>query len=198
MLSHRLQLDVLRVASFINHFYPGESMNRLLLGTCVLAATFAIGAAPAAAAPNDQRPITTVDTFPPHVVTDLPCLEGEEFVATGKVTARVRFVQDEKGLHFVFWARNEGTVVPVDGTGLTYVESGNVDRRAVNVNLINGVFVSSFINNDSFVAYQDGKVDASSTIRIHEHEQFVGFDTDGDGVPDVVRVEISNVRLSCP
>jgi hypothetical protein len=48
------------------------------------------------------------------------------------------------------------------------------------------------------VAYQDGKVDASSTIRIHEHEQFVGFDTDGDGVPDVVRVEISEVRLSCP
>ena len=67
-----------------------------------------------------------------------------------------------------------------------------------NANLINGVFVSSFINNDSFATYQDGKVDASSTIRIHEHEQFVGFDTDGDDVPDVVRVEFSKVRLSCP
>ena len=50
-------------------------------------------------------------------------------MATGKVTARVRFVQDEKGAHFVFWARNEGTLTPVDGTGPTYVESGNVDRR---------------------------------------------------------------------
>jgi hypothetical protein len=173
-------------------------MKRLLLGICFLGAAFAAGAVPATATVTDQRPITIVETTGPHVISDLPCLEGEEFLATGKVTARIRFVQDEKGVHFVFWARNEGTLVPVDGTGPTYVENGNVDRRAQNVNLINGVFVASFINNDSFVAYQDGKVDASSTIRIHEHEQFVGFDTDGDGVPDVVRVEFQTNRLSCP
>jgi len=173
-------------------------MKRLLLGTCLLAAALVVSAAPAVAAPNDQRPITTVETIGLHVDIDLPCLEGKEFLATGKVTARVRFVEDDKGAHFVFWARNEGTLVPVDGTGPTYVESGNVDRRVANVNLINGVFVFSFINNDSFVAYEDGKVDASSTIRIHEHEQFVGFDTNGDRVPDVVRVEFSKVRFSCP
>jgi hypothetical protein len=60
------------------------------------------------------RPITTVETTGPDVITDLPCLEGKEFLATGKVTAKIRFVQDEKGVHFVFWARNEGTLVPVD------------------------------------------------------------------------------------
>jgi hypothetical protein len=173
-------------------------MKRLLLGICFLGAAFATGAVPATATVTDQRPITIVETTGPDVISDLPCLEGEEFLATGEVTARIRFVEDEKGTHFVFWARNEGTLVPVDGTGPTYVESGNVDRRVQNINLINGVFVASFTNNDSFVAHQDGKVDASSTIRIHEQEQFVGFDTDGDGVPDVVRVEFQKARFSCP
>jgi hypothetical protein len=49
------------------------------------------------------------------------------------------------------------------------------------------------------MAYQDGKLDASATVRIRELEQFVGFDTDGDGMPDVVRVEFQMSRFSdCP
>jgi len=172
-------------------------MNRLLLGTCVLAATFATSAAPAAATVNDQGTITEFFTSGPNV-DDMPCLEGEQFLSTGTKETRFHFVDAEEGLHVFFSEHNEGTAVPVDGTGPTYVERGNADHLVFNANLVHGVYVFNHVNNDSFVAYQDGKLDASLTIRIQNHEHFVLIDTDGDGVPDVVRAEFSRDRDSCP
>ena len=48
------------------------------------------------------------------------------------------------------------------------------------------------------IAYQDGKVVSAQTIRIHELEQITATDTDGDGIPDIVKVEFSKPRFSCP
>jgi hypothetical protein len=48
------------------------------------------------------------------------------------------------------------------------------------------------------VAFEDGKVVSAETIRIHELEHIVGTDTDGDGVPDSVKVEFSKAKFSCP
>jgi hypothetical protein len=174
-------------------------MNRLLLGSCVLAATFAMGTLPAAATVTDHGTVRTFTTSGPEIVTDVTCQEGEPYLVTGSEAITVHFVEAEEGLHVSVHEHHEGTAVPVDGTGLTYVENGNTDHRVVNVNFVNGFVVFSFVNNDSFVAYRDGKLDASSTLRIHEQEQFVGVDTDGDGVPDVVRVQFSKSRFSsCP
>ena len=39
---------------------------------------------------------------------------------------------------------------------------------------------------------------SAQTIRIHELEHIVATDTDGDGVPDSVKVEFSKAKFSCP
>jgi hypothetical protein len=185
----------------LGHFYSGDCMKRLLLGISIVGAAFATSAVPAAATVNDQGTITTFETIGPNVVAgDNPCDEGEQYLETGTKATRFHFVDAEEGLHVFFSEHNEGTAVPVDGTGPTYVERGNTDHQVFNANLVNGVFVFNHVNNDSFVAYRDGKLDASSTIRIQEHEHYVLIDTDGDGVPDVVRAEFSKNRFtfSCP
>ena len=139
------------------------------------------------------------DHFAPQV-TDLPCLEGKEFVATGRVVFRGTFVDGEGFLHFTGIQRFSGTLVPVDGQGPTYVESGNVDKVNFTAHDVSaGVqLVQTRVNNDRFLGYLDGKVVASATIRIHEVEHFVGLDTDGDGVPDAVKVSVNNQDFSCP
>ena len=158
-----------------------------------------LGIAPALAAPSDQGWIRISSTFGPEIVNDVECQEGTDYVVTGTEEIRIHFVDTDAGVHFTLWETHTGTAVPADGTGITYVESGNIERAAGLTNFVNGVYVFSFVNTDSFVAYQDGMLEATSTIRILNRQQFVAFDTDGDGVPDVVRVDITEDRFTtCP
>jgi hypothetical protein len=134
------------------------------------------------------------------LITDLPCLEGKEFVATGSVVFRGTFVNSEGFFHFTGIQRFSGTLVPVDGQGPTYVESGNIDKVNFTARDVSAgvALVQTRVNNDRFLGYVDGKVVASATIRIHEVEHFVGQDTDGDGVPDAFKVSVNNHDFSCP
>lgn len=155
---------------------------------------------PAGATAPEVGHFSGEDHFAPQVITDLPCLEGKEFVATGSVVFRGTFVNSEGLFHFTGIQRFSGTFVPLDGQGSTYVESGNVDKVNFTARDVSaGVqLVQTRANNDRFVGYLDGKVVASATIRVHEVEHFVGLDTNGDGVPDAFKVSVTNHDFSCP
>lgn len=167
--------------------------------TVALVVCLMAGAAADAATPEVGH-FSGEDHFAPQVITDLPCLEGKEFVATGGVVFRGTFVNREGFLHFTGIQRFSGTLVPVDGQGPTYVESGNVDKVNFAARDVSaGVeLVQTRVNNDRFLGYVDGKLVASATIRIHELEHFVGLDTDGDSVPDAFKVSVNNHDFSCP
>jgi hypothetical protein len=60
------------------------------------------------------------------------------------------------------------------------------------------VFTITHVNNENFVAYENGKVVGSQIIRIHELEHIVTTDVDGDGEPDSLKFEISKLTFSCP
>ena len=154
----------------------------------------------AVATPPDVGHFSGQDTFGPEVITDLPCLEGKEFVVTGGVNFRGSFVNSEQFFHFAGIERHFGTLVPVDGQGPTYVESGNADRFDFTARVLPAgeELVQTHVNNDRFVAYVNGKVVASATIRIHEVQHFRGLDTDGDGVPDEFKVSVEINDVSCP
>jgi hypothetical protein len=73
---------------------------------------------PAAATVNDQGTITTFETIGPIVVvSEGPCDEGEQVLVTATKATRFHFVDAEEGLHVFFFEHNEGTAVPVKGTG---------------------------------------------------------------------------------
>ena len=157
------------------------------------------GLSPSAhAAAADQGSFSRFEVLP-EIITDLPCLDGSEFVATGTETVRGHFVDSAEGFHFEQTEKHTGQFVPVSD-GLTYVERGNVEKIVVNRPPLGGGGVINFtlVNNDAFVVIEDGHIVAQATIRIHELERFTGVDTDGDGFADRVRVDISRVRLSCP
>jgi hypothetical protein len=167
----------------------------LVLGLVIGAAC----AAPAHAIVVDHGTFSTEEHFGPMVISDLPCLEGKEFSLTGAEFIRGSFVDaGDAGFHFRQIEKHEGTAVPVDGQGPTYVERGTADVSVFNTRTASGVFTFTHVNNDNFVAFQDGKVVSAQTIRIHEVEHLVGTDTDGDGVPDSVKVEFSKATVSCP
>ena len=165
----------------------------------VLAVPLAVAfATPAYAAVVDHGSFTSEEHFG-LMVTDLPCLEGKEFLATGGEVLRGNFVDaGDAGFHYFQIEQFEATLVPVDGQGPTYVESGSTDVNVFNAHTVNGVFTYTRVNNDNFIAYEDGKVVSAQTIRIHELNHIVGTDTDGDGVPDSVKVEFSKPTFSCP
>jgi hypothetical protein len=166
----------------------------------VLAVAMAVAfATPAYATVVDHGSFTNEQHFGPMVITDLPCLEGKEFVATGSGLLRGNFVDaGDAGFHYFQIEKFEATLVPVDGQGPTYVESGSADVNVFNTHTVSGVFTFTRMNTDSFVAYEDGKVVSAQTIRIHELDHIVGTDTDGDGIPDSVKVEFSKPKFSCP
>jgi len=165
----------------------------------VLAVPLAVAfATPAYAAVVDHGSFTSEEHFG-LMVTDLPCLEGKEFLATGGEVLRGNFVDaGDAGFHFFFMEKHEGTAVPVDGQGPTYVESGNTGMSVFNTRTVSGVFTFTRMNTDNFIAYEDGKVVSAHTIRIHELDHLTATDTDGDGVPDSVKVEFSKPTFSCP
>jgi hypothetical protein len=175
----------------------GARWRRAIL---VLAVAMAVAfATPAYATVVDHGTFTSEQHFGPMVITDLPCLEGKEFIATGAEFIRGNFVDaGDAGFHFFQNEKHEGTAVPVDGQGPTYVESGAVDVSVFNTRTVSGVFTFTRMNTDNFIAYDDGKVVSAQTIRIHELEHIVATDTDGDGVPDSVKVEFSKPTFSCP
>jgi hypothetical protein len=165
-----------------------------VLVACALGGTAAASPAP------EVGHFSGVDTFGPGIVTDLPCLEGTEFVGTGSEVFRGTFVNSEGFFHFSGTNLFSATLVPVSGEGPTYVEGGNVEKinftaRAVPA----GVAINSTnIINDQFIGYVDGKRVTTATIRVHEVQHFVGVDTDGDNVPDVFTVSVTVDRVSCP
>jgi hypothetical protein len=175
----------------------GAMWRRAML---VLALAMAVAfATPAYATVVDHGTFTSEEHFGPMVITDLPCLEGKEFIGTGAEFIRGHFVDaGDAGFHFFQIEKHEGTLVPVNGQGPTYVESGNTDVNVFNTRTVSGVFTLTHVINDSFVAFEDGKLVGGATIRIHVVEHVVGTDTDGDGVPDSVKVEFSKPKISCP
>jgi len=180
-----------------NRRLGGARCRRAML---VLAVAMAVAfATPAYATVVDHGSFTSEDYFGPMVITDMPCLEGKEFIATGAEFIRGNFVDaGDAGFHYFQNEKHEGTAVPVDGQGPTYVESGAVDISVFNTRTVSGVFTFTRMNTDNFIAYQDGKVVSAQTIRIHELEHITATDTDGDGVPDSVKVEFSRPTFSCP
>jgi hypothetical protein len=165
-----------------------------------LAAALAVAfATPAYATVVDHGSFTSEEHFGPMVITDMPCLESKEFIATGTEFIRGNFVDaGDAGFHYFQNEKHEGTAVPVDGQGPTYVESGAVDISVFNTRTVSGVFTFTRMNTDNFIAYEDGKVVSGQTIRIHELEHITATDTDGDGIPDIVKVEFSKPKFSCP
>jgi hypothetical protein len=169
-----------------------------LVAAIVLSSACLTGSPSAHATAADQGSFSRFEVLP-EIITDLPCLDGTEFVATGTEAVRGHFVDSAEGFHFEQTEKHTGQFVPVDD-GLTYVEQGNVEKIVINRPPLGGGGVINFtlVNNDSFVVIENGHVVAQATIRIHELERFTGVDTDGDGFADRVKVDFSKVRLSCP
>jgi hypothetical protein len=173
---------------------------KALSATVVLAACLAGGGIAASAAPPDVGHFSGTDTFPPALVTDLPCLEGTAFIASGSVDFRGTFVNSPTFFHFAGTERFSTTLVPV-GEGLTYVERGSIDRTVFTARVVDGGInvLQNHINNDNFFGFdENGKLVASATIRVHELTHFVGVDTNGDNVPDQFKVSIDVDDVSCP
>ena len=159
-----------------------------------------VGSPAAGAAAPEVGHFSSVDPIGPEVISDLPCLEGKEFTLTGSVISRGTVVGSPDFFHFSGLEKHTGTLVPVDGQGPTYVESGNVEHNGFTARRVSTGFnlVETFVNNDRFVGYVGGKRVSSATIRIHELQHFVGVDTNGDDVPDVFKVSVNIDNLSCP
>jgi hypothetical protein len=152
--------------------------------------------APVSAGVIDHFTLQTFERIGPMVTDDLPCLEGTRFVATGTKATKTRVLETDRGFHFFFSEHNENRLVPVSGSGPTYVEQGNQDHLTFNRNFSHGTITFSHVNNDRFVPYRGGKR-TGDAIRIHEHETFVAVDTDGDGAPDDIRLDRARSRLTC-
>jgi hypothetical protein len=177
---------------------PGATPLRLLAAIMVFSVCLVVSP-PAEATVFDQGSFSRFEVFPETIISDLPCLEGTEFVGTGTEAVRGHFVDSAEGFHFEQTEKHTGQLVPI-GDGLTYVEQGNVEKIVFNGPPLGGGGVINFtlVNNDAFVAIEDGHIVAEATIRIHEVERFTGVDTDGDGFADRVMVDFSEGRLSCP
>ncbi|HET9646765.1 MAG TPA: hypothetical protein VFP34_00850 [Microlunatus sp.] len=54
------------------------------------------------------------------------------------------------------------------------------------------------MDNASFIGYEVGKVVSAARIRVQAIFRIVATDTDADGVPDIIRVELEKTDFSCP
>ena len=159
-----------------------------------------VGSPAAGAAAPEVGHFSSVDPIGPEVISDLPCLEGKEFTLTGSVASRGTFINSPDFFHFSGLEKFSATLVPVDGQGPTYVENQRPEHNIFIARAVDGGFdlVQTFVNNDRFVGYVNGKRVSSATIRIHELQHFVGVDTNGDDVPDVFKVSVTIDNVSCP
>jgi hypothetical protein len=167
--------------------------------TAVVVACLLGGPAASASSPEVGH-FSGQETFGPQVITDLPCLEGKEFTATGGVSFRGTFVNSDGFFHFSGTNRFFATLVPVDGQGPTYVEGGNVEKNNFTARAVPaGVQINQTnIINDQFLGYEDGKLVTTATVRVHEVHHFVGVDTNGDDIPDEFKVSVNIDDVSCP
>jgi hypothetical protein len=174
---------------------------RPMLKTAPVVAAVAspMGASAAAASPPEIRHFDGTMEFPP-VVSDLPCLEGQQFLVSGGQSFHGTFVADNGFLHVTNIEKFFATAVPVDGQGPTYVEAPNVNKTTFTTRAVSArdEIVSTNVNNDRFLGYVDGQRVTSATIRIHQVEHFVALDTDGDGEPDAFKVSVTINDFSCP
>jgi hypothetical protein len=172
---------------------PLRSLVAIVASSVCLAVTPSANATAA-----DQGSFSRFEVLP-EIITDLPCLDGSEFVANSTEAVRGHFVDSAEGFHFEQTEKHTGQFVPVGG-GPTYVEQSNVEKIVVNRPPLGGGGVINFtlVNNDAFVVIEDGHIVAKATIRVQELERFTGVDTDGDGFADRVRVDFSRARLGCP
>jgi hypothetical protein len=171
-----------------------------LSATIAVVGCLAVVPAGAAADPPEVGHFSGVETFGPDVITDLPCLEGTQFLSSGSERFRGTFVNSEGFFHFAGTEIFEGTLVPI-GEGLTYVEGGNMNQFVFTARAVDaGVAINQTeVINDQFIAYdENGRRVASATIRVHILTHFVGVDTNEDDVPETFKVSIERVRLSCP
>jgi hypothetical protein len=186
---------------------PRSSAKRtgrlVVKAVAVIAALVAcfVGSPVAGAVPGQEvGHFSSVDPIGPEVISDLPCLEGKEFMLTGSVSSRGSFVNSVDFFHFTGMEQFSATLVPVDGQGPTYVERNRPAHITLTARRVSGFInlVQTEVNNDRFDAYVDGKRVSSATIRIHEVQHFVGSDTDGDNFPDVFKVSVTVDKVSCP
>ena len=80
-----------------------EGVVRMALGTASVFAALVVclvSSPAASASPPEVGHFSGTDQFGPEVITDLPCLEGTEFVLTGGVAFRGTFVNSEDFFHF--------------------------------------------------------------------------------------------------
>jgi hypothetical protein len=140
------------------------------------------------------------DHFGPLVVTDLPCLNGKAFTASGTAVSRGTFVGSPAFFHFTGTEQFSATLVPVDGQGPTYVERAGVEHTNFTARAApaGADLVNTQVNNDRFLGYVNGKLVSSTTIRIHELTHFVGLDTNGDNIPDDFKVSVTVTDVDCP
>src|SRR5829696_6109332 len=128
---------------------------------CVIgvSATCLALSSPAEATVLDQGTFARFEVFPETIISDLPCLEGTEFIGTGTEAVRGHFVDSAEGFHFEQTEKHTGELIPV-GDGLTYVEQGNVEQIVFNGPPLGGGGVINFtqVNNDAFVAIEDGHI----------------------------------------
>ena len=173
--------------------------RRVILVLAATTATIGGFTAPAAASVVDHDHFVIEYQFPEQVITDLPCFLGEEFLATGSAIFRGTIVNaGDDGFHFSQIEMFEQTLVPVDGQGPTYVESGGVTRVSFNIRTASGVGTFTRVNNDKYFGFEGGRVVSAATIRVHELVRFVADDTDDDGMPDVVNFDFYKADFSCP
>lgn len=167
--------------------------------TCVAAAPASAAVSAPASAVVDHGAFVIEETFGPEVISDLPCLLGKQFVETGSAVFRGTIVDlGTDGIHFSQIEKFDTTLVPVDGQGPTYIESGAAEVTSLDGHFASGMATFTNVNNDNYIAYEGGKVVGADKIRIHEMYHVVVMDTNGDGQPDNVAVEFDKASFSCP
>lgn len=173
--------------------------RRVISALATTTVMIGVVAAPASASVVDNNHYVIEEEFPETIRTDIPCLLGKEFWATGSVIIRGTFVDaGDEGFHFSQIEKWENTFVPVDGLGPTYVENGSVTHIRANARMASGVVTFTRVDNANFIAYEGGKVVSAAKIRVQEIFRIVATDTDADGVPDIIRVELEKADFSCP
>ena len=115
----------------------------------------------------DQGRFSQFEVFPEMIVTDLPCLEGTEFLAHGYrgrpwALRRLRRglpLRADREAHFTARSRRRRPDLRRAGQAVAIVFNGPPLGG-------DGVINFTLVNNDTFVAIEDGRIVQGATIRI--------------------------------